>query len=85
MFAGRAKMKAAAQEADTAKRAAGRVEVFCFGSRLTRITRELTRQRVDAALEEAARTVLDWDGGTRIGQSLDELVRTWVRGGRCRF
>jgi uncharacterized protein len=63
---------------------AGRVEVFCFGSRLTRITRELTSQRVDAALEEAARTVADWDGGTRIGRSLDELVRTWGRGGLCR-
>ena len=72
------------QFAHTARHAAGRVEVFCFGSRLTRITRELTHQRVDAALEEAARTVMDWDGGTRIGRSLDELVRTWGRGGLCR-
>jgi uncharacterized protein with von Willebrand factor type A (vWA) domain len=72
------------QFAHTARRAAGRVEVFCFGSRLTRITRELTHQRVDAALEEAARTVADWDGGTRIGRSLDELVRKWGRGGMCR-
>jgi uncharacterized protein len=72
------------QFAHTARHAAGRVEVFCFGSRLTRITRELTHQRVDAALEEAARTVADWDGGTRIGQSLDQLVRTWGRGGLCR-
>jgi uncharacterized protein with von Willebrand factor type A (vWA) domain len=61
-----------------------RVEVFCLGSRLTRITRDLAHQRVDAALEEAARTVADWDGGTRIGQSLDELVRLWGRGGLCR-
>ena len=60
--------------------AAGRVEVFCFGTRLTRITRELARQRIDEALEEAARTVVDWDGGTRIGQSLDTFVRTWGRG-----
>ena len=64
--------------------AAGRVEVFCFGTRLTRITRELSRQRVDVALEEAARTVVDWEGGTRIGQSLDTFVRTWGRGGLCR-
>src|SRR4029077_1321906 len=54
-----------------ARGTAGRVEVFCFGTRLTRITRELAHQRVDAALDEAARTVVDWDGGTRIGQSLD--------------
>ena len=58
--------------------------MFCFGTRLTRITRELARQRVDAALEEAARTVVDWDGGTRIGQSLDTFVRKWGRGGLCR-
>jgi uncharacterized protein len=77
------------QFAHTARRAGagtsgGRVEVFCFGSRLTRITRDLAHQRVDAALEEAASTVADWDGGTRIGRSLDELVRTWGRGGLCR-
>ena len=77
------------QFAHTARRAAARgprtrVEVFCFGTRLTRITRELAHQRVDAALEEAARTVVDWDGGTRIGQSLDTFVRKWARGGLCR-
>jgi hypothetical protein len=77
------------QFAHTARHAAsstsaGRVEVFCFGSRLTRITRELTHQRVDTALAQAARTVADWDGGTRIGRSLDELVRTWGRGGLLR-
>ena len=77
------------QFAHTAKRAAastatGRVEVFCFGTRLTRITRELRHQRVGVALEEATRTVLDWDGGTRIGQSLDTFARTWGRGGLCR-
>ena len=68
------------QFAHTARQAAGRVEVFCFGTRLTRITTELSRQRIDAALEEAARTVVDWDGGTRIGQSLDTFVRKWGRG-----
>ena len=51
------------QFAHTARHSAARVEVFCFGTRLTRITRELARQRIDAALEEAARTVVDWDGG----------------------
>jgi uncharacterized protein with von Willebrand factor type A (vWA) domain len=67
-----------------ARGSAAKVEVFCFGTRLTRITRELAHQRVDAALEEAARTVVDWDGGTRIGQSLDTFVRKWARGGLCR-
>ncbi len=76
------------QFAHTARHAArgvpGRVEVFCFGTRLTRITGELRHQRVEVALAEAARTVVDWDGGTRIGQSLDTFVRTWGRGGLCR-
>ena len=73
----------AARHAAT-RASAGRVEVFCFGTRLTRITRELAHQRIDAALSEAARTVVDWDGGTRIGQSLDTFVRTWGRGSLCR-
>jgi uncharacterized protein len=72
------------QFAHTARHAAARVEVFCFGTRLTRITRELAHQRVDAALAEAARTVVDWDGGTRIGESLDAFVRKWARGGLSR-
>ena len=72
------------QFAYAARQAAARVEVFCFGTRLTRITRELAHQRIDSALEEAARTVVDWDGGTRIGQSLDTFVRTWGRGSLCR-
>ena len=58
--------------------------MFCFGTRLTRITRELAHQRVDTALDEAARTVVDWEGGTRIGQSLDTFVRRWGRNGLAR-
>jgi uncharacterized protein with von Willebrand factor type A (vWA) domain len=72
------------QFAHTAKHAAAKVEVFCFGTRLTRITKALEHRRPDSALEQAARTVVDWDGGTRIGQSLDTFVRRWGRGGMCR-
>jgi uncharacterized protein len=72
------------QFAYSAKRAADRVEVFCFGTRLTRITRELDHRRPDDALERAARTVFDWEGGTRIGASLDAFVRDWGRRGLCR-
>jgi uncharacterized protein len=72
------------QFAHTAKRAATKVEVFCFGTRLTRITRALDHRQPDAALAQAAKTVVDWDGGTRIGQSLDTFVRRWGRGGLCR-
>jgi uncharacterized protein len=72
------------QFAHTATRATTRVEVFCFGTRLTRITRELERRRPDDALEHAARSVFDWEGGTRIGESLDAFVRDWGRRGLCR-
>jgi uncharacterized protein with von Willebrand factor type A (vWA) domain len=72
------------QFAYSARRAAGRVEVFCFGTRLTRITRELGRRQPDRALARAADAVVDWDGGTRIGASLDSFVRGYARRGLCR-
>ena len=72
------------QFAHSANHAAAKVEVFCFGTRLTRITRTLDHRRPDAALEQAARAVVDWDGGTRIGASLDSFVRQWGRRGLCR-
>jgi uncharacterized protein len=72
------------QFAYTARHAAAKVEVFCFGTRLTRITRTLEHRRPDTALELASRAVVDWDGGTRIGASLDTFVRRWGRGGLCR-
>ncbi len=72
------------QFAYSTRRAAGRVEVFCFGTRLTRITRALERRRPDDALDEAARAVFDWEGGTRIGHALDSFVRHWGRRGMSR-
>ena len=68
----------------SALRSASRVEVFCFGTRLTRVTPALNRRRPDEALEHAARTVFDWDGGTRIGDSLHEFVNRWGRRGTSR-
>lgn len=72
------------QFAYSSRRAAGRVEVFCFGTRLTRITRQLDRRRPDDAMARAAAAVSDWDGGTRIGDSLDAFVRGWARRGLTR-
>jgi uncharacterized protein with von Willebrand factor type A (vWA) domain len=72
------------QFAHTSTRAADRVEVFCFGTRLTRITRELEHRRPDLALDRAAAAVTDWEGGTRIGACLDEFVRRWARRGLTR-
>jgi hypothetical protein len=56
-----------------------RVETFTFGTRLTRITRQLRERRPDAALARVARTVADWSGGTRIGDALHEFNLRWSR------
>jgi uncharacterized protein len=61
-----------------------KVEVFCFGTHLTRITEALQKRNPDHALAEAAKAVVDWEGGTKIGASLDLFVRTWGRRGLCR-
>lgn len=58
--------------------AAGRrVEVFCFGTRLTRVTRILRTRNPDRAIHEIGRRVADWEGGTRIGESLKALLDGW--------
>jgi uncharacterized protein with von Willebrand factor type A (vWA) domain len=54
------------------------VEVFAFGTRLTRITRELRVREAGAALRRVADRVVDWHGGTRIAASLHELRRRWL-------
>ncbi len=72
------------QFAYSTRRAAGKVEVFCFGTRLTRITRALERRRPDDALDQAAKSVFDWEGGTRIGEAIDTFVRQWGRRGMSR-
>jgi uncharacterized protein with von Willebrand factor type A (vWA) domain len=66
------------------QRASQKVEVFCFGTRLTCVTKTLQTRKPDEALERAAKLVVDWEGGTRIGDSLDKFVRMWARRGMCR-
>ncbi len=66
------------------QRASQKVEVFCFGTRLSCVTKTLQTRKPDEALERAAKLVVDWEGGTRIGDSLDKFVRLWARRGMCR-
>jgi uncharacterized protein len=61
-----------------------RVEIFAFGTRLTRLSDDLAARDPDVAIAAAANRVVDWDGGTRIGASLEELVRSWARRGVLR-
>jgi uncharacterized protein with von Willebrand factor type A (vWA) domain len=63
----------------TLRRGVGHAEVFVFGTRLTRITRQLRYRDVDRALEEVARHVGDWSGGTRLGEALRMFNTHWAR------
>jgi hypothetical protein len=67
--------------AAVAGRRRGRVEVFALGTRVTRITRELATHDPDQALRRAADAVVDWSGGTRLGDGIRSFNDRWgVRG-----
>jgi uncharacterized protein len=61
------------------RRTGAPVEIFVFATRLTRITRQLGTRSPNAALRRVAEKVVDWSGGTRIGESLRQLNQRWVR------
>ena len=63
--------------AHTAAMTGRKVEVFCFGTRLTRITPAVRRRDPEEAMRAVAAAVEDWEGGTRIGDSLKELMDVW--------
>jgi len=57
------------------------VEAFVLGTRLTRITRELAGHDPDRAVAAAAARVVDWSGGTRLGDGVRTFNDDWgVRG-----
>lgn len=51
-----------------------RIEVFTFGTRLTRLTRAIRMKNREQALNAASAVVADWDGGTRIGDALKAFL-----------
>lgn len=55
------------------------VETFVFGTRLTRITRQLTKRDVDDAVRDVSKSVQDWSGGTRIGDALHLFNHAWSK------
>ncbi len=57
----------------------GKVESFVFGTRLTRITRQLRHRDIDDAISLVSRHVLDWNGGTRIGDAVKAFNFQWGR------
>jgi uncharacterized protein len=70
--------------AHAALRTDRRWEAFCFGTRLTRVTRAIAVARPDEALERAAAEVVDWNGGTRIGECLKQLLDEYGHRGLVR-
>jgi uncharacterized protein with von Willebrand factor type A (vWA) domain len=61
-----------------------RLEAFSMGTRLTRITRELTSRDPDQALRQISGTVKDLSGGTRLGDVMKEFVDRWGQRGMAR-
>ncbi|MCU1381204.1 MAG: hypothetical protein JWN29_4187 [Acidimicrobiales bacterium] len=57
------------------------VEVFTLGTRLTRLTPMLATHDADAALAAATAAVPDYEGGTRLGDTIGEFTERYgVRG-----
>jgi uncharacterized protein len=61
-----------------------KVEAFALGTRLTRMTRELSSRDPDAAVRRAAECVVDWSGGTRLGDGLRQFNDEWGQRGMAR-
>jgi uncharacterized protein len=61
-----------------------RLEAFSMGTRLTRITRELSTRDPDRALRQATGAVKDISGGTRLGDTMKEFVDRWGQRGMAR-
>ena len=61
-----------------------RVEAFTFGTRLTRITKELNSRDPDRALAQTSTQVSDWSGGTRLGECLRTFNDHWGISGTAR-
>lgn len=59
-------------------------EVFTLGTRLTRVTRELSGRDVDAALTAVSGVVADWSGGTRLGDDMRAFLDRYGQRGTAR-
>ena len=59
--------------------AVSRVETFVFSTSLTRVTDALSEVELRRALDQVARTVPNWSGGTKIGASLRQFLDGYGR------
>ncbi|MYR58514.1 VWA domain-containing protein, partial [Streptomyces sp. SID625] len=61
-----------------------RTEVFTVGTRLTRVTGELSHRDADLAMAAVSEAVPDWRGGTRLGILLREFLDRYGQRGTAR-
>ena len=61
-----------------------RLEAFSMGTRLTRVTKELTSRDPDQALRRTSEVVKDLSGGTRLGDVMKDFVDRWGQRGMAR-
>ena len=66
------------------RRRTGTTEVFTLGTRLTRVTEELTHRDPDTAMRAVAAAIPDWEGGTRLGETLATFLDRWGQRGTAR-
>ena len=59
-------------------------EVFALGTRLTRITREMSQRNADGAMTAVAAALVDAGGGTRLGELLKQFLDAWGQRGTAR-
>ena len=55
------------------------VSTFLFGTRLTNISKYLKNHDIDLALESVSKKVVDWSGGTRIGECIRDYNKNWSK------
>lgn len=61
-----------------------RTEVFTIGTRLTRVTREMSTPDPESAMAAVSAAVPDWSGGTRLGDLLKDFLDRWGQRGIAR-
>ncbi len=70
--------------AHAASRRGAPTEVFALGTRLTRLTRELSVRDPDAAMAAVAAALPDAGGGTRLGELVKQFLDQWGQRGTAR-
>jgi uncharacterized protein len=59
-------------------------EVFTLGTRLTRVSEELSHRDADTAMRAVSAAIPDWSGGTRLADTIREFLDRWGQRGTAR-